>query len=70
MAHVLELICATSRPGAIRKASGMLVAPLRRIISLVMTKTAAGDRPTVLSSLATDVTGTSIDGTTTGVLAS
>ena len=41
MAQVLELICATSSPGAIRKASGMLLAPLRRIISWVITKTAA-----------------------------
>jgi hypothetical protein len=51
MAHVFELNCATSKPGAIRNASGMQVAPLRRIISLVITNTAAADRPTVLASL-------------------
>ena len=48
----------------------MQVAPLRRIISGVITNTAAADRPTVLGSFVTDVTGISIEGTTTGVLAS
>ena len=70
MAHSLELICTTSKPGASRNASGMQVAPLRRIISLVMTKTAAAERPTVLCSLVTELTGMSIEGTTTGVFAS
>ena len=34
IAQVLELICATSSPGARRRASGMQVAPQRRIISV------------------------------------
>ena len=70
MAQVFELTRATSSPGAMRRASGMQVAPLRRIISLVITNTAAAERPTVPCSLVTDVTGMSIEGTTTGVLAS
>ena len=51
----------------------MQVAPLRRIISLVITNTAAAERPTVLCSFVTEVTGMSIAGPppdVTGVLAS
>ena len=40
----------------------MQVAPLRRIISLVITNTAAAEWPTVLCSLVTEVTGMSIEG--------
>ena len=45
--HLLASIRATYSPGTIRKHSGTLRAPERRIISEVTTKTAAGDRPTV-----------------------
>jgi hypothetical protein len=70
MAQVFELNCATSKPGASLRASGMQVAPLRRIISFVMTKTAAAERPTVPASFVTDVTGMSIEGTATETLES
>ena len=48
IAQEWALIRATCTPGAMRKTSGMQVAPERRIISGVMTNTAAGERPTVL----------------------
>src|SRR5438128_871351 len=55
-AHSLALILATLTPGAIRNTSGMLMAPERRIISLVITNTAAGDLPTVLGERETVLT--------------
>ena len=41
MAQVLVLIWATFKPGTMRKTSGILVAPDRRMSSCVITKTAA-----------------------------
>src|SRR5712671_6548081 len=56
IAHVLLSDCATSSPGTIRNASGMLVTPERRMSSCVITNTAAGDSPTVLARRVTVVT--------------
>src|SRR5687767_4232837 len=43
--HLLASICATCTPGAMRIASGRLVAPVRKIVPLLMTVIAAGTRP-------------------------
>src|SRR5580704_7114043 len=51
-------ICATSTPGAIRSASGMLVAPDLRMSSCVITKIAAGVCRTFCGSFETVVTWT------------
>jgi hypothetical protein len=63
MAQVLLSMRATSNPGDIRSASGMLVAPERRMSSCVITVTADGDNPTVLSRRETDVTSMFISST-------
>src|ERR1035441_3382813 len=55
-AHWLESICATSTPGAIRRTSGMLVAPERRMSSWLITKTAAPVLDSVCSFFETEVT--------------
>jgi len=54
-AQALALICATSMPGAMRKASGIVCAPMRRMSSPVMIKTAAAAWETVCGFLETDV---------------
>ena len=56
MAHLFWSIRATSRPGASRNASGMLVAPERRISSCVITKIAAAASATFCVRLETEVT--------------
>lgn len=56
MAQVLPLISATSIPGTIRRSSGMLVAPERRISSCVMTKTPAATLDNFCSFFEADVT--------------
>src|SRR5579862_137947 len=56
MAQVFELICATSRPGTIRKRSGIFLAPERRSSDLVITKTADAVRESFCSFFETEVT--------------
>src|ERR1700678_3422222 len=56
-AQVLLSICATSTPGTMRRTSGMLVAPDRRISSWLITKTEAAVRASFCSFLETEVTG-------------
>ena len=64
MAHLLLSMRATSMPGTMRNSSGKVVAPERRMSSGVMTNTAAGDSPTVLSRLETVVTSTLMSSST------
>ena len=61
MDHLFESICATSTPAHAQHLRNGLRRSLRRIISLVMTNTAAGDCPTVLSCRDTVETGMSRD---------
>ena len=56
MAHLLASIWATSTPGAMRRASGMLRTPERRISSPVITNAAAGASTSLSSVLDTEVT--------------
>src|ERR1039458_1274569 len=56
MAHLLELIWATSTPGTMRNRSGMLFAPDRAMSSAVMTKTAEAVFDIFCSFLETEVT--------------
>jgi hypothetical protein len=60
IAHVLELICATSIPGTMRSKSGIFVAPLWRISSWVITKTAEAVSESSREVLDTEVTRTDI----------
>jgi hypothetical protein len=66
IAQLASSMLATFIPGAIRKASATVVAPERRIMSLVITNTAAGDLPTELSCRETLVTSCSSAGATAG----
>ena len=56
MAHLLELIWATSTPGTMRSKSGTLFAPERTMSSLVMTKIAAAVLEIFCSFFETEVT--------------
>ena len=56
MAHLFSSMRATCTPGTSRRASGMLVAPERRMSSCVMTKMAAAASATFCVRLDTDVT--------------
>src|SRR6267142_789508 len=56
IAHLFESMRATSNPGASLNASGMLLAPERRISSCVITKIAAAASATFCVRLDTDVT--------------
>src|ERR1022692_803040 len=56
MAHLLELIWATSTPGTMRNRSGMQFAPDRAMSSAVITKTAEGVFDIFCSFLETEVT--------------
>ena len=60
IAQELALCCATCRPGTSRSASGRLVAPERRMCSLVTTAIAAAAPPRVSAVLETEVTLTSM----------
>jgi hypothetical protein len=59
IAHLLPSICATWRPGTMRRASGIEVAPERRMSSPVRTVTAAGASATLCARFETEVTSTS-----------
>ena len=54
-AHLLELTCATSKPGTSRNSSGSERMPDRRMSSCVMTNTAAGTSSARCSFFAADV---------------
>ena len=64
MAHLFSSMRATCTPGTIRNASGMLVAPERRMSSCVMTKMAAAASANFWLLLETEVTCTFIKSST------
>ncbi len=64
MAHLFSSMRATCKPGTIRNASGMLVAPERRMSSCVITKMAAAASASFWVLFETEVTCTFIKSST------